>query len=202
MTGNSAKGRILIMSEQKRMLRRRMLDLRESLSPEQVRRESLAVCERLVRHPVFKEGETILFYFPFRKEVDVRPAMEEAWSAGKRVVLPKADPATKTLSFFSLRRGEPLVSGSYGIPEPSGKASAKIPPGAIDLVVVPGVAFDERGYRLGYGGGYYDRFFSRHPGPFKRIGVAYSFQVVPTVCPEEHDQRLDGLITPSKTLSF
>lgn len=190
------------MSEQKRTLRRRMLDLRESLSPEQVRRESLAVCERLVNHPVFKEGKTILFYFPFRKEVDVRPAMEEAWSAGKRVVLPKADPATKSLSFFSLRRGEPLVQGSYGIPEPSGNASAKIPPGAIDLVVVPGVAFDERGYRLGYGGGYYDRFFSRHPGPFKRIGVAYSFQVVPTVCPEEHDQRLDGLITPSETLSF
>lgn len=190
------------MSEQKRVLRRRMLDLRESLPPEEARRESLAVCERLVRHPAFREGETILFYFPFRKEVDVRPAMEEAWSSGKRVVLPKADPGTKSLSFFSIRRGEPLVAGAYGIPEPSGKASAKIPPGAIDLVVVPGVAFDERGYRLGYGGGYYDRFFSRHPGPFQRIGVAYSFQVVPTVCPEEHDQRLDGLITPSETLSF
>lgn len=190
------------MSEEKRKLRRKMMDMREALSPEGVRRESLAVCERLIRHPAFKEGKTILFYYPHRKELDVRPAMEEAWLAGKRVVLPKSDPASKSLSFFRIERGEALVSGSYGIPEPSGKEAARILPDAIDLVVVPGVAFDERGYRLGYGGGYYDRFFSRHPGPFHRIGVAYSFQVVPTVYPEEHDQRLDGLITPSMTLSF
>lgn len=190
------------MSEQKRTLRRRILDLRESLSSEEARRESLAVCERLVNHPAFNEGETILFYYPFRKEVDVRPAMEEAWTAGKRVVLPKADPGTRSLAFYRVEREEPLVSGAYGIPEPPGRESARISPEAIDVVVVPGVAFDERGYRLGYGGGYYDRFFSRHPGPFKRIGVGYSFQVVPTVFPEVHDQRLDGLITPSGILSF
>jgi 5-formyltetrahydrofolate cyclo-ligase len=190
------------MSERKRELRRRILRMRESLTPEEVRRESQAVCERLVCHPAFDGGETILFYFPFRKEVDVRPAMEEAWSAGKRVVLPKADPETKSLAFYQLKRGEPLVSGSYGIPEPPGEESARIPPDAIDLVVVPGVAFDEQGYRLGYGGGYYDRFFSRHPGPFQRIGVAYPFQVVSTVYPDVHDQRLDGLITPTVTLHF
>ncbi len=190
------------MSEQKRKLRRRILDMRESLSPDEVRRESLAVCQRLVAHPAFEGGGTILFYYPFRKEVDIRPAMEDAWSAEKRVVLPKADPVTKSLAFYRVEREEPLVSGAYGIPEPLERESARISPEAIDLVVVPGVAFDERGYRLGYGGGYYDRFFSRCPGPFHRIGVAYSFQLVSTVFPEEHDQPLDGLITPSMTLSF
>lgn len=190
------------MSEQKQKLRRRILKMRESLSPEEVREKSLAVCERLVSHPAFNSGETILFYSPIRKEVDIRPAMEKAWSAGKRVVLPKVEPKTKTLACYRLQRGEPLVSGIFGILEPPGEESARIAPESLDLVVVPGIAFDEQGYRLGYGGGYYDRFFARYPGSFLRVGVAYSFQVVSTIYPEKHDQRLDGLITPSMTLSF
>jgi 5-formyltetrahydrofolate cyclo-ligase len=184
--------------EEKKRLRSRLLRLRQTMDAENARRWSRAITETLVNLESFRRAGTIFFYLPFRKEVDTWDAIRIAWQAGKRVVVPKADPEAKTMELYAIQPDTPLTEGVYGILEPPVKPDQCVKPAAVDLAVVPGVGFDEKGYRLGYGGGYYDRFFSGTGADMIRIGVAYPFQMVETVFPEEHDQRMHVVITPER----
>lgn len=185
----------------KKELRRQMTAQRERLSLEQQEEEAILICRRIVDHPSFNQSKTILFYMPFRGEVDVRPAIEAAWKEEKKVVLPRVVLGEKRMTLWQIESFHDVERGSYGILEPKQREEAWVNPAKIDLVIVPGVAFDLAGYRLGYGGGYYDRFFAKWKSAL-RIGVGYSFQIVPTVYPEAHDQSLHGLITLEKVMNF
>jgi 5-formyltetrahydrofolate cyclo-ligase len=184
--------------EEKKRLRTRLLRLRETMDAETVRRWSRAVTETLVDLESFRRAGTVFFYLPFRNEVDTWDAIRFAWQAGKRVVVPKTDPKTKTMELYAIHPDTPLIEGAYGILEPPEEPGRCVIPAAVDLAVVPGVGFDEKGYRLGYGGGYYDRFFSGAGAGMIRVGVAYPFQMVETVFPEVHDQRMHVVITPER----
>ena len=130
--------------------------------------------------------------------------INEALLAGKRVALPVTDINRQEIFMRAVGRyPEDLVPGVFGIPEPR-EACPAIAPEEIDLVLVPGVAYDINGYRLGYGRGYYDRFLPRlRPGALT-VGLAYAFQIVPTVYPEAHDRPVrlivteEGIIQPLK----
>lgn len=193
------KGDSLITKKKK--LRREMIAQRVQLTPECQQEEAARMCRKIVDHLAFKQSKTILFYMPFRGEADVRPAIEAAWKQGKRVALPRVDKGEKNMTLWLIDNFLQLEKGAYGILEPKKREVAGITPAELDLVIVPGVAFDLDGYRIGYGGGYYDRFFAKWRSVV-RLGVGYSFQVVPTVYPEDHDQPLHGLITSEQVIMF
>jgi len=185
---------------EKAKLRHHMLKIRQELSPDYMKECSELIAERLIQLPQYQEASLILFYMPFRQEVDVRPAMEAAWKAGKKVALPRVRKQEKNIDGYVVNRWEELQAGAYGILEPPPLPDRWIGPDAISLVVAPGVAFDRQGFRLGYGGGYYDRFFAHPSMNAWRVAVAYPEQIVATTYPEAHDFRMHLILTPHEAI--
>jgi 5-formyltetrahydrofolate cyclo-ligase len=175
-----------------------MLQRRMSLPPEQRRRLSEAACGHLALDRAFRSAGTVLLYWSLRGEVETAALALAAREAGKRLALPRVQHRPRALLLHEWS-GIPadLVEGAYGISEPRADWPV-IDPSQIDLVVVPGVAFDRRGARLGYGGGYYDRTLplvrERNPATLA-VGLCYSFQVLELLPSEPHDQLVDALCT-------
>lgn len=190
----------------KQQLREQMTRLRSELSPEERSERSRQACGHasafMKQHP-FK---SMMIYVPFRSELDTRPLVEWAWQEGIRVIVPRSIPENRSMELYEIRSWDELSPGAYGIMEPDPKRVSKysaIPP---DVIWVPGLAFDRDGGRLGYGGGYYDRLSgalehdSRPEEAEDRgkpwwIGLGYEIQLVNRVPMDEHDRRLDGVIT-------
>lgn len=141
-------------------------------------------------------------YMPFRQEVDIRALIEEAWDRGKAVYLPKADPEDKKMAVYEVSAFDELEPGAYGIQEPVADDRRRGWREELDLILLPGVVFDRHGYRIGYGGGYYDRFLPTLLPRTLLIGVAFSWQVVDCVPYDAHDQPLDGLVTEEEVYMF
>jgi 5-formyltetrahydrofolate cyclo-ligase len=179
----------------KQELRREWLKRREEMDAADLHTRSLQICRYVQDHPFYRCAQQLLFTMPLRNEVDLRPLMEAAWEEGKRVILPGTFPKERRLCLYRIEQGERLVLGSFGIMEPVRNTEREISPQAVDLALIPGVAFDPQGYRVGYGGGYFDRFFSGPGKDIPALGVAFAFQIVPTVYPEAHDIPLIGVVT-------
>ncbi|MEM6700404.1 MAG: 5-formyltetrahydrofolate cyclo-ligase, partial [Bacteroidota bacterium] len=128
-------------------------------------------------------------YLPMRSEVDVLPLLQKALSTGLTVIAPKTL-RKRQLQHLVLKDLNELEEGIFNTHHPK---NANIYTASYDLILVAGLAFDKTGYRLGYGGGYYDTFLAEHPSA-KKIGVCYPFQIVESVPTEEHDLRLDLVI--------
>lgn len=179
----------------KEELRRRFRSWREALDPRVVEELSLRILARLRSFPPYLTAKTILFYFPFRGEVDVRSLLREAWREGRRVLLPVVRGGEMEAALFC---GEELLHpNAFGVLEP-GREAPRVSPEELDLVLVPGLAFDREGFRLGFGKGYYDRFLSRTRA--FRLGVAYSAQVVEKLPREEGDLPMQALVTENEAV--
>lgn len=181
-------------------LRKRILKIRQNLAPEYMKECSERIVNRLLQIPQYQNASHILFYMPIRHEVDVRDAIEVSWKKGKKVVLPRVRAGKKEMDGYLVERWEDLEEGSYGILEPIPNPMRLVNPEEISLVVTPGVAFDRQGFRLGYGGGYYDRFFAQSNFGAWRIGVAYPEQIVSTTYPEAHDFRMHMVLTSDEMI--
>lgn len=170
-------------------LRSAMRSLKRQYSKEQLEEMSLGIVEKLLAHPRVRSSRTILLYSPLPDEVDIRPVLD-AFLSDKTVLLPKVTGDTS----LELRRyagAEGLAAGAFGIMEPAGEAFSDYR--SIDLAIVPGMAFDAGGHRLGRGRGYYDRLLAQLPDVYK-IGVCFSFQLVETVPTDATDIRMDDVI--------
>ncbi|SDX54299.1 5-formyltetrahydrofolate cyclo-ligase [Marininema mesophilum] len=187
----------MVESRKKKNLRNQMLKTREILSESDVETGSKKICQQVMELPQWEQAERVLYYMPHRREIDLRPLMKQAWLMGKKVILPRAIPANRLLIFYQVDHLDELVLGAYGIWEPQSDEDRRIDPQELDLALVPGVAFDWKGYRLGYGGGYYDRFFAGPGAGIPRFGVGFSFQWVETVYPEAHDVPMNGVVVPT-----
>lgn len=145
-------------------------------------------------------AETISGYLPIRSEIDVVPLLEAMIARGRRIALPVIEDKAGPLVFRQWRPGDPLVVAGFGLSEPCAEAPRLEP----DILLTPLAAFDKAGYRLGYGGGYYDRTFAlyRRTRTIVAIGVAYDEQEVAELPVEPHDQRLDCVLTPSGARFF
>lgn len=171
-------------------LRRETLRKREALSPTLVRDLSLEAGKNLDRLPGLEETGVIMAYCPVRGEVDVSPFWLKEWERGKTILLPRV--RDKILEAVAFRGWEETAPGAFGIMEPLGPAVDRE---KIEAVIVPGVVFDGRGYRLGYGKGFYDRFLALLPSGALTYGVAYSFQVVDELIPSPFDRRVSWMVT-------
>jgi len=184
--------------EQKAAIRARVRAGLEALSESERATASVEVCRRLKQQAIWQRARTVLFYAPVPGEVDVWPLAAEAIASGKQVALPRFDPSAG--KYAAHRIGDPvrdLRIGRFGIREP-GPGCARLATDRADLILVPGVAFDLRGNRLGRGRGYYDRLLAEVAGP--RCGVAFDAQIVAGLPREAHDLRMDMIVTPTRWL--
>ncbi len=145
---------------------------------------------------ILSKHNVIAAYSPILGEADPAQAVALARSAGKTIALPRTDQATKTLHFHRHDAADPLETGAYGIGQPLAAAPGITP----DLLLVPLIAFDRRGNRMGQGGGYYDRALAALPGATS-IGIAWDWQEVAEIPTETWDRRLDFVATPTQWLT-
>lgn len=150
-----------------------------------------------------QKGQVIAGYWPIHRELDCTPILEKALQDGFSCVLPTVQPESEILKFVAWQAETQLVKADFGIMVPEGyKDAPAIDP---DIIIVPMLAFDRRGYRLGHGGGYYDATLTdlRSRKKISAVGVAYAAQAVLFNLPvEPHDQKLDWIITPKGAQSF
>ncbi|HOP69302.1 MAG TPA: 5-formyltetrahydrofolate cyclo-ligase [Bacillota bacterium] len=185
----------------KRELRKQIFQRRDRLSGEEIREYSRQIARRLYGLPEYRESRVIMFFLSFRSEVDTRSMVEESLARGKEVLVPKALPDSRELIASRLLDcREDLAPGAYGIPEPKESALRVVDPLQIDLLIVPGVAFSEDGRRLGYGGGYYDRFFGRLRPEVPLLALAFELQIVPEVPVQPWDRPVDLIVTEKRVI--
>jgi 5-formyltetrahydrofolate cyclo-ligase len=184
----------------KRSLRDQVLAARDALDPQDRVVASQAIASRVCALPSFWQAQCILLTLPFRSEWDTRPLFAAALAGGKTIALPRVNAQSRMLDLHGvIDLATHTAPGYRGIPEPS-VTLPRIDIGAVDWVLVPGVAFDVAGRRLGYGGGYYDRLLALlNPGT-PRIAGAYDLQVVPQVPAAPHDLIVDIIATPTRML--
>lgn len=182
-------------------LRSRLRAQRQRLSEAERSAAAQRISDSMGHHSLFRRSRHIAFYFPNDGEVDLTPLIQRAWAMHKICYLPVITPDQRLL-FAPYDPDVPLVSNRYGIPEPTRPGLRLLPARLLDLVLLPLVAFDTHGNRLGMGGGFYDRSLSfllhRHHWRKPRLlGVAYEFQKLTKLETNSWDVPLDGIVTES-----
>jgi 5-formyltetrahydrofolate cyclo-ligase len=158
---------------------------------------SRAIFQRLVALPEYAFARTLMLYLDVRSEVRTRSFVPTAWQEGKRVVVPYCKDGK--IELFRLDHLDELAPGIMAVPEPKpelrGCADRSIDPSELDVIVVPGLAFDRRGGRLGYGKGYYDKLLHQIRNDARKVAVCFECQLVPEVPLLPHDIRMDMIVT-------
>lgn len=184
----------------KKLMRDSIIKKRSELKREEVIEKSNAIKTRLFQLSEFIDSKVILFYVSFRNEVDTIDMISECLNSGKRVIVPVVVPGNKNLLLSELRSIDELSPGNYGILEPDKSFIRPVSEEVIEIVIVPGVAFDKNRYRLGYGGGYYDRLIKKLPENCMTAGLAFETQIVEEVPKEEYDMMVDMIITEERII--
>jgi 5-formyltetrahydrofolate cyclo-ligase len=177
----------------KRQIRSRILLKLKSQKEEVRKRKSKIIREKLFRRAVYKKAKIVMFYLSKNTEVNTQEMIRAALEQGKVIAVPVADRKTNTITPCRIGSRTRLMVGQYGILEPVKKC--RVSPEKIGLVVVPGIAFDKKGNRLGRGKGYYDRFLELLPESVPRIGLAFDFQILPFLPVNPHDLSVDSTIS-------
>ncbi len=190
------------MAQERTALRTHILASRDSLPTEARHRKSRAITERLLALPEFSGSRSVFAYVSFRSEVETLDLIAHCLHKGVVVSVPLTLPAEHRLLPYAITEpSKDLAPGYCSIPEPL-PTLPLVDPASIEVVVAPGSVFDVHGGRLGYGGGYYDRFLQSAAPQALRIGLAFDLQVVAAVPLESHDQQLDYLITETRTIQM
>jgi len=190
------------MEEKKRKLRQEFLKKRNSLSRDEIDFKSEKIEKVLFALPEFQRAKTVMFYVSFCSEVETEKMIRNALNLRRRVVVPAVEGGKIVVSEIKNFKKE-LTKGSFGIREPKKEFRRRVDQKDIDLVIVPGVAFDKTGGRLGYGRGYYDRFLRSKSIRLRRgyshqcalIGLAFDLQITEKIPLVEKDVKVDKIVT-------
>lgn len=179
----------------KAQLRERIHSVLRTLSAEQHADYSRAIANRLLEVPAFSAAKNILSYAPLRGEPAIAEAIKAVSRAGVQDFLPRFNPASGHYEAAACLSGNRMVKGPFGTLEPD-TGCPSIPLNQLDFVLVPGIAFDLTGRRLGRGKGFYDRLLAEVHG--HKCGAAFDVQIVAEVPEEPHDVRVDSILTPTR----
>lgn len=185
------------LSEKKQLFRTVIKVIRKLMNSSYAQKASLQIAEVLLERPEVTENSTICMYFSLPEEVDTMPILAALLTMGKTVVFPKV--VGKTLTLHRVRSIREVTRGAYNILEPK-KSCRKYPVSVVDCFIVPGVAFDRKGFRLGRGVGYYDRLLSATQVP--KIGLAFNFQVIAEVPHTSYDVPMTVVITQDDSFTI
>jgi 5-formyltetrahydrofolate cyclo-ligase len=184
----------------KAALRQQVLERLKGMSAAQRAAASAQAHALLASQAAWKGARSVLLFAPLPGELDLWPLLPEALAAGKRVALPRFDPSSKTYSAHFVEHPETEVRvGYFGIREP-GAQCPRLSSDGVELILVPGLAFDLHGGRLGRGKGYYDQLLAATKG--KRCGVGFDEQIASEIPVEPHDARMDCLLTPTRWVNL
>ncbi|MGE5308287.1 MAG: 5-formyltetrahydrofolate cyclo-ligase [Deltaproteobacteria bacterium] len=175
----------------KEKLRTKIQSVLKNKKEEELSEKSRSVMNALFRNRLFKRAKTVMFYLSISGEVDTSEMIKEALRSGKKVVVPVCG-EKRNIVPCTLKEDGTMLRGPYGILEPALKTPVALK--ELDLIIVPGLAFDEKGGRLGRGKGYYDAFLAKLPTETRSIGLAYDFQVLPSVPTADHDVNVHKVI--------
>lgn len=189
--------------ETKSEIRKRILETRGALTQDEVAAKSDAILQKVLKTPEYMEADNILLYADYNREVMTRGIFEDAILRKKRVYFPKSDQLTNTMAFYQTVSVKQLEKGFMGIPEPKENPQLcyKFNASEDTLVIVPGVAFDMAGFRLGYGKGFYDKFLS-NKRQLSTMALAFACQIVEELPSEPHDIKMDKIVTEEIIYSF
>lgn len=190
------------MTADKRALRAAVLARRDALAPAARAAASAVITERLLARPALARAQTVAAYLTFGSEFDTSAFARAVIGSGRRLALPRVERASRALTMHAVTDlAAALLPGPFGIREPDPERCPAVAPGDIDFVLVPGVAFTPRCERLGYGGGFYDRFLPRCTRAPALVAAAFALQVVESVPIEPTDLPVDRVITESGELT-
>ena len=147
----------------------------------------------------YTKAKVVMFYVDMRNEVMTKNAIKRALAHGKRVIVPRVKKGYGLLA-IEINSLDELAPGTFGVLEPAEKEEIAL--NEIDIVVVPGVAFDKKGHRIGYGGGYYDNFLPKLRLDAKKVAVAFEMQIRDLIPVEFHDVKMDMIITEKSVYKF
>lgn len=169
---------------------------KKQMTVEEIKAKSKKILERLLKEPCFLQAETLYCYVSYNQEVMTKPLISRALAMGKKVAVPKV--IGEEMEFIYLNSLDELARGYQGIEEPTGTTVAKEDR---VLMILPGLAFDEQGNRVGYGGGFYDRYLNRNRmNNYIKVAVGFDFQVVEHLEMEECDELVDIILTEERRL--
>ena len=185
----------MTIGEEKKELRRKVLNERRRLFSDVVEEDSAVICEKLLAETDILKCNKICLYMPINNEVDVKLIFDRLLSLGKEIYIPKV--CGQEIIFYLYEGEESLAVGSFGIMEPtSGK---ELEADDDTFVVLPGAVFSRERDRVGYGGGFYDRFMKKHPG-IKNAAVCYDMQMYVRIPAGKHDRKPDMIITEKEII--
>ena len=180
----------------KKNLRKEILKKRGSISKEERELFDKAIKEKLISMDIFNKAQNIFIYVGFGTEINTMDYISEFLKLGKRIFVPRTNEENKTMDAVEIESLDSLVkSGKYQILEPAEKSD-------LDLVILPGVVFDNKGGRVGYGAGYYDKYLKDLSSDVPKVALCYDIQLIDEVPMEEHDVRADYIITEKRTVNI
>lgn len=184
----------------KETLREKYLKARRALSREEIEVKSARIGERLMRLESYQKSEVVFFYCSKDPEVQTRDLIGKAIQSGKKVALPLCEDKGR----LQVRSIKDLicdcVEGPWGLMEPVIEKTQEVRVEDIEVFVIPGIAFDSKGHRIGWGKGYFDRFLKKLASDQLKIGLAFEVQLAPLLEIEPHDEKVDVLITENRVI--
>lgn len=186
--------------ESKSKIRKRILNVRNNMSKEDVKKNSNAIMDKITSLDIYKQSKVVFIYMDFKNEVMTSNLIKRMLSEKKRVVIPYTDNINTVLIPSEITKESDLKQNSFGYFEPKSILPVNIE--EIDLVIVPGVVFDKNLNRIGFGKGYYDKILNRLKPSAKKVALAHDFQVLEDIPAEEHDVKMDMIITEKNIYPF
>ncbi|SKA73609.1 5-formyltetrahydrofolate cyclo-ligase [Clostridium sp. USBA 49] len=183
-----------MINEIKKSIREEMIKHRDSLSIDIKEKWDENIFNNFINSKFYKYSNTIFSFVSFKSEVDTHKIIKYALNDGKTIYVPKVKSKQKEMEIFKIEGFNDLKKGYFGILEPVEGCKTACRDN-IDLILMPGLAFDKYGGRIGYGAGFYDRFLSSIKKDINKIALAYKFQVIDKVPEDKNDIRIDGIIT-------
>lgn len=179
-----------------------MLALRNSVPGEELDSLSSQIARRVLELPEVEKARTISTYLHIGSEVRTRAIVDWCLARGKRVVVPVTNKSSRRLIFSELHYPDrELELGTFGIPEPKHEFLRPVPLDEAEVVLIPGIAWDLRGYRIGYGGGFYDRSINALRTPLKKVGLVYEFQIIRKIPVTRYDRPVDIMVTEHRVIT-
>jgi 5-formyltetrahydrofolate cyclo-ligase len=183
----------------KQEIRKKILDHREAIDVNIRKQWDEGIFNNFINSECYKKANTIFAFVSFKSEANTHKIIKHAIKDGKTICVPRIESKQKGIEIFKIDGFDQFKKGYFGILEPNESCSV-VEKKNIDLILMPGVAFDRQGGRVGYGAGFYDRFLSDINNKVNKIAVAYHFQVLTNIPMDEHDVRIDGIITEEESI--
>lgn len=185
--------------EEKKVIRKQIIEHRDSIDSSLRREWDKTIFFKLINSEFYKNANMIFTFVSFKSEVDTHSIIKHSISCGKTICVPRIKSKQNGIEIYKINGFEDLKEGYFGILEPIDTCLA-VDKDSIDLILMPGVAFDSQGGRLGYGAGYYDRFIASMSKKVDKIALAYNFQIIDKVPMDTHDIKIDGIITEMESI--